>query len=96
MKLFEVKDKTGRNIYLTKERWKHIVSEHPEMSNIIEEVKETLKRPLKITQYSYDEDVRYYYTYLKRRIKAQYLLVIVKYLNRKGYIITSYFVRHIK
>ena len=35
-KIFEIKDKTGRKIYLTKERWKHICEEHPDVSDNLE------------------------------------------------------------
>jgi len=69
------------------------------MENIfeIEEIKEALQKPDKITTFSFDEDIKYYYKYVKSRASsAKYLLAIVKYLNGEGYIITSYFVRHIK
>ena len=97
MYIFEVKDKTGRKIHLSKERWKHITTEHPEIVPYIEELKETLRNPNKITKYDFNENVNYYYKYLKnRKSLAKYLLLIVKYLNRHGFIITAYFVRHIK
>ena len=50
----------------------------------------------KITKYELDENVKYYYKYFKERESAKYLLVIVKYLNDHGFIITAYFVRNIK
>ena len=43
---FEIKDKTGRKIHLSDERWNHIVTEHPELANKIEEIKEILLNPL--------------------------------------------------
>ncbi len=46
--VFEVVDKTGRKILLTKERWKHITSPsspHAYMTNHLEEVKQTLTNP---------------------------------------------------
>lgn len=95
--IFEVKDKSGRKIHLSDERWKHLNQEHPEVAPYIENIKETLKNPLKITTYEFDENVRYYYRYFKEReSEAKYLLVIVKYLNNHGFIITTYFVRNIK
>jgi len=67
------------------------------MGTPIEEIKEALQKPDKITTFSFDEDIKYYYKYVKSRVSsAKYLLAIVKYLNGEGYIITSYFVRHIK
>lgn len=88
--ILEIKDKSGRNIYLTKERWNH-VQKHPEMSDQIENIKDTLTRPLTIRRFEYDEGVRYYYSYFKNRTVAKYLLVIVKYLNGKGFIISAYY-----
>ena len=95
--IFEVKDKSGRKINLSKERWNHINQEHPEVADYFEEIKEMIINPNKITTYSYDRDIRYYYKYFKdRKSPAKYLLLIVKYLNEHGFIITAYFVRNIK
>ncbi|MDO8460391.1 MAG: hypothetical protein Q7S74_04740 [Nanoarchaeota archaeon] len=75
--ILEVIDKTGRSIYLPIKQWSHIIRRHPNISNYIEEIKETLKNPLKITSYSLDKDVKYYYSYLKNKNPPKYLLVIV-------------------
>jgi dsDNA-specific endonuclease/ATPase MutS2 len=96
-KVFTVMDKQGKSIYLSKERWKHILKEHPELSHCLSEVQQTLRRPLKVTESEYDKAIKYYYTYQKKRQQqAKYLLAIVKYLNGAGYIITAYFVRYIQ
>ena len=96
-KLFEVRDKTGRNVYLPSITWSHIVRKHPYVSSYFEEIKETVQKPDKITDYSLDKDVRYHYKYYKHRESPnQYLLVIVKYLNSSGFIISAYFVKGIK
>ena len=95
--IFQITDKSGRKIHLSKERWKHINQEHPELSDYLEEIKEKLKNPTKVKEFDYDNDVRYFYKYYKNRESAaKYLLVIVKYLNGNGFIITAYFVRNIK
>ncbi|OIO41954.1 hypothetical protein CO155_01480 [Candidatus Pacearchaeota archaeon CG_4_9_14_3_um_filter_35_19] len=68
--VFEITDKTGRKIYLTKGRWTHITSPaslHPYMTN--------------------------YYKHIKE--EKAYLLVGVKYLNGKGFVITSFLIRKI-
>ncbi|MBI2498747.1 hypothetical protein HYV88_00725 [Candidatus Woesearchaeota archaeon] len=93
-KLFEIKDKTGRIIYLTKERWKHIVSEHPKLSNNIEIIKEAIITPLIVKQSKNDEKVNFYYKHFKKVRK--YLLVAVKYINGNGFVITSFYVSNIK
>ncbi len=94
MRIFESKNKSGRNIYLTKERWLHINKEHPEVSNYFKNFEDILINPTKIVDYPYDKDMKYYYKYFKER--KSYLLVIVKYLNGEGFIVTSYFVRNIQ
>ncbi len=94
--IFEVIDKSKRKICLTQERWKHL-SKHPQVQNNFEWIKETLQQPDKITEYSLDEKVRYYYRYYKNKSSpAKYLRVIVKYLNGDGFIITAHFVEKIQ
>ena len=56
--IFEVIDKSRRKIRLTEKQWKHILKRHPDMINYLEEIKNTLINPLKITDYSEDEEVR--------------------------------------
>ncbi len=90
-RMFETKDKSGRIIYLTDERWKHILK-HPEMANQLEQIKDTLLHPDTITEQ--DPDVHFYYKYYKSR--KEYLFISVKYLNGKGFVITSFYTDMIK
>ena len=95
--IFEVLDKTGRRIKLTKKQWKHITfpsSPHSYMNNYLEEIKQTLINPDKIISSVYDDNKTSYYKYHKD--KKRFIRIIVKYLNGEGYIITTYFVKHIK
>lgn len=92
--LFELKDKRGRLIHLSFERWNHIVSEHPDLSNKLEEVKETINNPLIIKPSRYYQGVCFYYKYFKPI--AKYLLVSVKYLNGTGFIITRFYVKRLR
>ena len=85
--LFEIRDSTNRTIYLTQERWEHI-SEHPEISDGLEQIKETIILPTSILYSPRDEKVHYCFRFYKGSRK--YLLVAVKYLNGKGYVITAY------
>jgi len=97
MKLFEIKDKTGKIIYLTGERWKHISSEHPIVVNDIENIKEVLINPLVVKESIYDVNVNFYYRYYKeKKLRSKYLMVVVKYLNGEGFVITSYYVDKLK
>jgi len=93
--IFKIKDKSGREIHLSKERWKHITENHPKMSNLekIEEIKDTLIKPDLIVPHKFDDSKRNYYKYYKE--KKRYLLVAVKYLNGEGRVSTSFVTRKI-
>ena len=64
------------------------------MTNYLEEIEITLTKPDKITSTIHDKNKTNYYKYYKE--KKQYLRVIVRYLNGKGFVITAYFVSNIK
>lgn len=92
--IFEVKDKTGRKVRLTKKQWSHMTKKHPYMEKYFEEIQQTLIFPDKIANYS---DKGYYYkNYKYLKASNNFVLVIVKYLNGDGFIITSYLVEKIK
>ncbi len=93
---FEVTDKTGKRIHLSKERWKHILANHPYMFDQLDNIQITLKRPLTIRFDEFDENLRYYFKYFKERKSENYLLVAVKYLNNKCFVITSFYTDKIK
>lgn len=44
MRKWSVHDSDGREIYLTEERWEHIVSGHSELQNHLEDVLNTVRR----------------------------------------------------
>lgn len=91
--ILEVQDKTKRKIHLSKERWSHIRKEHPNVD--IDEIKKAVTTPIKIISRGSEDLFDYYQFFKHKRSKLKYLKVIVKYLNGKGFIITSYFVKHI-
>jgi len=90
--IFEIKDKTGRRIYLSKERWSHIKQDHPNVRE--EEIHLTLQKPMKIIDKG--DNKYFYYQYFKyKKQSSRFLRVIVNYLNEEGFVITAYFVRNI-
>lgn len=73
------------------------MKKHSTMANYFEEIKETLINPNAITKSEIDKDVRFYYKYYKYlRVPYNYILVIVKYLNGDGFVISAYFEKNIK
>ncbi len=45
--VFEILDKTGRKIHLSKERWRHVREYHTNVENL-EEILETIQKPDKV------------------------------------------------
>ena len=89
--IFEIKDKSGRKIRLTKTQWGHIKHKHPDVNESF--IEETLKNPINIVL---EEDgIAIYYRYFKTKKPLPYLKVMAKYLNGGGYVITAYFVKNI-
>lgn len=83
-------------MFLLKERWTHITSPtslHCYMSSYLDEIKQTIISPDFIIQEKYDSFKLNYYKYIKN--EGLYLLVGVKYINDKGFIITAFFTRKI-
>lgn len=94
-KIFVIKDKTGRSVHLSKERFKHILK-HSKMSNQIENIKLVIENPDTIKYFIEDEQVRYFYKAFKQNDPSErYLLVSVKYLNGEGFVITAFFTNKI-
>ncbi len=92
--IFEIIDKSGRKIHLSKERWgEHIRTYHPKIQNP-EEIEKVLKNPDIINMSDRDKNVRWYYKYNKQR--KEFLKVSVKYLNGEGFVITSHYTRKIE
>lgn len=90
--VFEITDKNKKKVYLSKERWNHIRNKHSVEDYEI--IKEGLINPTDIV--FFEEDIIIFYKHFKNRKEpSKFLKTIVKYLNGKGYIITSYFVRKI-
>ena len=91
MNVFEIFDKSGRKIRLTKKQWSHIRRDHPDVQE--HEIESTLVEPLQVM--SKGRNKFYYYAYFEnRKFAAKYLRVIVKYLNGEGFVVTAYFVKH--
>ena len=89
--IFEVTDKTGRRVHLTKERLKHI-QKHPHMQDPLDNILMTLRDPLGIRSENPESKVLYFYKEFKQMHSLErYLLVPVRYLNGKGFVITSFF-----
>jgi len=64
--IFETIDITQRKIRLTKRQWEHITTTHYELSNYLEEIKQTIEYSIKVTHHKVG-NLRKYFNYLKHR-----------------------------
>jgi len=94
--MISVNSKNNRLIRLTDERIKHIFNNHPEISNALPWVIETIKDPDKILLGDFNELLA-----IKRYPKTpvtfdKYLTVVYKETNDfDGFILTAYFCRKV-
>lgn len=96
MRLIEINDRCGKVIYITNERWGHISRKHPSIANKIKEVEDIVKNPEIMRFSEYDKNVKFYFRTCKdMKSEAQYIIIIVKYLNGEGFIITSFYTNKI-
>ena len=58
------------------------------MTNKIEDIKEALHKPAIIKTSVNDDRVKYYYQFKKEL--RMFIMVVVKYLNGHGFVITAY------
>ena len=82
---------------MTDERQEHIESDHPEMSNQIAKVRETLLNPDIIIRSKTDTEAELFYRdYNITPVTKKYLCVVVKSILEDLFIITAYFTDSIK
>ena len=87
---FEAVDKTGRRLRMTDWNWEHIIRRRPEISSEKEKIIETIEYPDKITDSLKDENAKFYYKYYKHRNSPnKFMMVLGKYLNGEGFIMSE-------
>jgi hypothetical protein len=90
---FEVTSITGKRIRTTNTYWDKLINEkHPRMKGREKEVKEALENPIEIRRSKVDQNIYMYY----KNMEDNFLCVVVRHLNRDGYIITAYVTVKIK
>lgn len=84
-------DYQGRTIRLSEERRAHIL-EHPEMSNQLDWIKETIASPDFVVATVADSSVQVYHRfYLQTPVTRKYLLVAVKMVTGDAFVLTAFF-----
>jgi len=94
--VFEVRAYDGRRIRLTEVQWLHMVFFHPEVEGEQVKIKEVLENPEVVIE-GVTKDTRIYYRFYKSTpVASKYLAVVVKVLNKEGFIITGYFTERVR
>ena len=95
--MISLKDINDRQIRLTNERLKHIETDHPEMSDQIAKISETLQFPDIIIRSNTDYEVELFYRHYKSTpVTEKYMCVAVKAKQNDPFILTAYFTDKIK
>ena len=82
--LLLIQTSDGKEIRLTRTQWKHISYRHPEMAGRFSDIKDAITKPTSIRQHS--NDIVKFYRFIKA--KKKYIMVAVKTLDHKGFIVT--------
>ena len=95
--IFDVVSKFDKKIRLTEEKYNHVCTRHPEVFEEKEKMKKTLVSPQIVRRSTYDDKVWLFYRLFEETpVTEKYLMVAVKILNDKGFVVTSYFTDRIK
>lgn len=95
MQLFN--DIHNRVIRLTAERQQHLQTAHPEMTEAISRIAETLTHPDQIVRSTTDTTVELFYRYYpSTAVTSKFLCTVVKVLPDDNFIITAYYTDTIK
>ena len=87
----------NRSIRLTEERQLHLQTAHPEMTDSMPRIAETLAGPDTVVQSRTDETVELFYRhYPSTPVTSKFLCTVVKVLPDDNFIITAYYTDTIK
>jgi len=75
----------------------HILFFHPEITGVMNRIRETLKSP-DIAAEGATKDTKIYYKFYQSTpvASSKYLVVVIRVLNEEGFIITSYFTERVR
>ncbi len=83
MKRWSVHDRGGREIYLTEERWEHIVSKHCELADHLNDVLDTIRLGRRRQEQRDLRTYKYYRRYDDLPAPFNHILVIVAFRFQK-------------
>lgn len=95
MKKWSVKDRYGNTIYLTEERWQHILESRPELEPYFGEFLETIRAGKRKQDALIPNEYRYFKQFDKLLPENNHLVVVVVFktqLNEEGKYVPNNFV----
>ena len=94
--IFEVTAYDGRTVKLSEVQWRHILFFHPEVEGEQKKIMEVVQNPEVVLEGATKDTKVCYRFYPSTSVTSKYLAVVIKVLNREGFIITSYFTQRIR
>jgi hypothetical protein len=85
----KVRDRYGHEIELTDERWRHIVTYHPELEDLRDEVLETIRKGVRRQDAVEPEKYKYLRKFADLPLDYTHLVAVVK-MVRNNFILTAY------
>ena len=93
---FALHDTFGNLIVLTPERLSHI-NEHPELLHIVSPIEDTVSLPDAIVRSRSDATVSLFYKRYENTVFGnKYCCVVIKYTERRNFIVTAYLTDKVK
>ncbi len=90
----ELIDRFNRRIKLTEERWNHISETHPELKDLLKDLKGAVEEPELIKKSIYNENVVLFYRYYGHIYEGKYMCIVIR-LDELS-IVTAYITDRIK
>jgi len=88
-------DVFGNQVDLTDERWRHIITQHPQVESYRERLGDVLAAPTYVRRSRRDEDVLLYRREYAGLPGGNYLLLVVK-IGQRSFILTSYLIDRVR
>ena len=94
--IFEVTAYNDRIVRLSEAQWRHILFFHPEVEGEQVKIMECVHKPEIVLEGATRDTRVCYIFYPSTPVTSKYLVVVIKVLDREGFIITSYFTERMR
>jgi hypothetical protein len=94
--IFEVTAYDGRTLRLSEAQWRHTLFFHPEVESEQMKIKEVVQKPEVVLEGATKDTRVCYRFYPSTPVTSKHLAVVIKVLDREGFIITSYFTERMR